>query len=106
MPPTKAKLVTVIVVYECHDSVRKALRRLGLKAYSVARCEGHGAHGTQQGGLSGNANFVFSVVTTAALATKLLAWVERDLVHKDFPAIAYSADVEAVLGAPHGGKES
>ena len=100
MPHVKAKLVTIIAAYECHDAVRRALHKRGIKAFSVGRSEGEGAHGPQRDGIAGNANFVFTVVTTAAHAADLLTWVEHDLVRQNYPAIAYAADVEAVLGTP------
>jgi hypothetical protein len=103
MPHVKAKLITIIAAYECYEVVRHALHKRGIKAFSVGRSEGEGAHGPQRDGLAGNANYVFTVVTTAAHATELLEWVERDLIHKSFPAIAYAMDVDAVLGAAHGG---
>jgi len=98
MPQVKAKLVTIIAAYECKDTVRSALRQRGIKAFSVARTEGTGAHGEQRDGFTGNANYMFNVVTTDALASAILTWVERELIDKDNPAIAYAADVEAVLG--------
>jgi hypothetical protein len=107
MPPVKAKLVTIIAAYEYHDAVRAALHKRGIKAFSVSRSEGEGTHGPQRDGLAGNANYVFTVVTTEAHAADLLSWVDRDLVHKHHPAIAYAMDVEAILGsAPGGGHKS
>jgi hypothetical protein len=100
MAHLKAKLVTIIAAYECEDSVRRMLEQQGIKAFSVARSEGEGVHGPQRDGLIGNANFVFTVVTTEAHAAQILRWVEAELIHKSFPAIAYSAEVEAVLPAP------
>jgi nitrogen regulatory protein PII len=97
MPSFKAKLVTIIAAYECEDTVREMLEQRGIGGFSVARTEGRGVHGSQREGFAGNANFVFNVVTTEAMATELLAQVESELIDNNFPAIAYSSDVEAVL---------
>jgi hypothetical protein len=105
MPPVAAKLVTIIAAFDCYDSVRNALKKRGIKGFSVGRSEGEGVHGQQTEGFSSSANYVFTVVTTPELAADLMAWVERALIRKNFPAIAYAADVVAVLGAPLGQKE-
>jgi hypothetical protein len=96
----KAKLVTIIAAYECEDTVRDMLDQRGIAGFSVARTEGRGVHGSQREGFAGNANFVFTVVTTDAIATELLAQVERELIDANLPAIAYAYDVEAVLPPP------
>jgi hypothetical protein len=100
MPPVKAKLLTIIAAYECEDTVREMLDQRGIGGFSVARSDGRGVHGSQREGFTGNANFVFTVVTTDAIATELLAQVERELIDNNLPAIAYSSDVEAVLPPP------
>ncbi len=102
MPHVKAKLVTVIAAYECYDAVRNMLHKKGIKAFSVSRSDGEGLHGPQHDGFVGNANFVFTVVTTEAHAERILAWVDEHLVRQSFPAIAYVVDTEAVL-ADHAG---
>jgi hypothetical protein len=106
MPKVKAKLVTIITAFEHEDAVRRALHKRGLRAFSVTRSEGEGTHGSQRVGLSGSGNFAFTVVTTAEHAADLLTWVEHDLIHNDYPAIAYAGDVEAVLGPRGGGHRS
>jgi hypothetical protein len=106
MPQVKAKLVTIIVAFAHHDAVRHALRKRGLNAFSVGHAAGEGTHGQQRDGLAGADNFVFTVVTTEAHAADLLAWVEHELIHKDYPAIAYAGDVEAILGTHGGGHGS
>lgn len=104
MSPVKAKLVTIIAAFEVDDTVRTGLHHHGIHAYSVGRADGEGTHGPQHAGLVGNANYVYTVVTTEAIAAELLKWADRALVHKHFPAIAYSSDVEAVLPGPLGHK--
>ena len=104
MPHFKAKLVTIITAYEHDDSVRKALEKHGVKAFSVSRSDGEGLHGPQRSGIVGSANYVFNVVTTPALAAELLSWVDRHLIARDWPAIAYTSDVEAVLKTLPGGE--
>jgi nitrogen regulatory protein PII len=98
MALTAAKLVTIITAFEGHDRVVDAIHKLGIEGYSVTRMEGHGLHGAQVGSVISARNYAFAIVATGELATRLLDWVERDLV-PTHPTLAYCIDVLAVPAA-------
>jgi hypothetical protein len=95
MPSIPAKLVTIITVFEAREHVQTALRDFGLGGYSVARVEGHGVHGDLASSIGSAKNFLFLVLTDAARASRLLAWVEGELL-PSFPGVAYAVDAVAV----------
>jgi nitrogen regulatory protein PII len=103
MPQLEAKLVTIITTFDAEHRVREALREIGIRGFSVARVDGEGVHGERQGGFITHESAAFTVVTTAELAAKIMAWVEQHFVPTS-PGIAYVTDVVAVL-QPSPGKE-
>lgn len=96
MAGVPAKLVTLIVVYQAQTVVQARLRALGVVGYSESSVEGHGATGDRRAGLIDAANIQFTIVTSDAIASQILDWVERDL-STHHPSIAYVTDV---LAAP------
>ncbi len=97
MAIVSARVVTIISVIEARDQILKGIESFGLRAYSTHRIRGRGAHGRRMGGFFESENVSFVVVTSPAMALKLLTWVD-DEVSKIHPAIAYSAGADAVPG--------
>ena len=95
----KAKVVTLITVFEAEEAVRTAFARLGVTRFSTAHIEGIGAHGRKRSGLSENKNLEFVIVASDALAERVLSWVDRELL-PNHPSIAYSTDATAVTTGP------
>ena len=76
MAPVSAKLVTIIMISEDEDTIVKAFRSLGVSGYTMFRARGFGAHGEQSGGFLGGENVVLQTVASAAVAARILEWVE------------------------------
>jgi len=95
----KAKLVTIITVFEAHDFVDAAFVRLGVARYSSFHVEGLGVHGRKRAGLSENKNLEYVILASEALAGRVLAWVDRELL-PHHPSVAYSTDAVAVTTGP------
>src|SRR5579864_5426178 len=95
MPPVAAKLVTIITDFASQDTVERTLGTLGIKAFTASPVRGRGRHGVVRGGILQSENVQFTIATTAALADKLLAWCEQELV-PHFPGIAWVTDVGVV----------
>lgn len=95
----KAKVVTIITVFEAEDPVLNAFTRLGVTRFSSFESEGVGVHGAKRSGLSENRNLQFVIVASEALAARVLAWADRELV-PHYPSIAYSTDGAAVTAEP------
>ena len=99
MLPIHARVVTIITVFEARELVLDAFSDLGVRSYSMSRVEGAGVHGEKRTGLVEAENFVFVVVASAPLATRVLTWVEADLLAR-YPCIAYTTDAIAVAARP------
>lgn len=91
----KAKVVTIITVFEAQDFVDTAFVHLGVTRYSSFHVEGLGVHGRKRTGLSENKNLEYVILASESLAGRVLAWVDRELL-PHHPAVAYSSDAVAV----------
>jgi hypothetical protein len=99
MPPVPAKVVTIITVFEARERVLEAFVTLGVRGYSTFQVEGAGVHGDKRIGLVESENLVYVVLASDGLATRMLTWVETQLLPR-YPGIAYSSDVAAVAARP------
>ena len=95
----KAKVVTIITVFEAQDLVAAAFVQLGVARYSSFHVEGLGVHGRKRTGLSENKNLEYVILASESLAERVLAWLDRELL-PHYPAVAYSTDAVAVTAGP------
>ena len=95
----KAKVVTIITVFEAQDHVADAFVQLGVARYSSLHVDGLGVHGRRRDGLSENKNLEYVILASESLAGRVLVWVDRDLL-PHFPAVAYSTDAVAATAGP------
>jgi hypothetical protein len=95
----RVKVVTIITVFEARELVREGFAGLGVVGYSSSHVDGVGAHGEKRSGFTGVKNLEYVVVTSEALAARLLDWVEHKLL-PHHPSIAYSTAAAAVTAAP------
>jgi hypothetical protein len=98
MPAVAAKVVTIITGEQAQERVWEALPALGAPHFSYCAVRGQGVHGKIAGGLFEDHNLAITIVTTDAVATRIVQWLERDLM-PTFPAIAYITDSVALLSA-------
>jgi hypothetical protein len=96
---TKAKVVTVITVFDARARLLEAFAHMGVHSYSSFHAEGMGVHGAKRTGIGEAQNIVYVSVVSEALAARVLTWVESDLLPA-FPSIAYCTDAVAVAAAP------
>jgi hypothetical protein len=96
---TNAKVVTIITAFDARERLLEAFAHLGVHSFSSFHVEGVGVHGEKRTSLGETRNLVYVTVVSEALATRLLAWVEADLLTA-FASIAYSTDAVAVAGSP------
>lgn len=95
----KAKVVTIITVFDAQDLVQTGFTALGVAHFSSFHIEGVGAHGERRSGLSANKNLEYVVLASEALASSLLDWVDRELL-PNYSSIAYSTDAVASTARP------
>jgi len=93
-----AKVVTLITVFDAHDLVLKAFSDLNVRGYTATHVEGVGAHGQKRTGLVEAQNLSYVIVASEALAARLLAWVDDELLPR-YAAIAFSTDAVAVTAS-------
>lgn len=94
-----AKVVTIVTVYDAQDLVQAGFTALGVAHFSSFQIEGVGAHGERRSGLSGNKNVEYVILASEALASRLLDWVDRELL-PNYSSIAYSTDAIASTTRP------
>ena len=99
MPPVPARVVTIITTSTARQRCLDAFTELGVKSFSETHVGGAGVHGKKRNTLFETENVEFIVVSSAALALRLLDWVEHNLL-PHWPMIAYSADVVAIAARP------
>jgi hypothetical protein len=95
----KAKVVTIITVFESQDFVAAAFVHLGVERYSSFHVEGLGVHGRKRTGLLENKNLEYVILASESLAGRVLAWVDGELLPR-YPAVAYSTDAIAATARP------
>jgi hypothetical protein len=96
---TNARVVTIITAFDARARLLKAFSDLGVQSFSSFHVEGMGTHGEKRTGLAEAKNIVYVSVVSEALASRVLAWVEADLL-PSFPSIAFTTDAVAVAAVP------
>jgi hypothetical protein len=99
MPPSNVKVVTIVTDITARERLLNAFNRFGVHGFTAFHAEGMGAHGEKQSGLTGTKNIVYVVVASESIASRLLRWVDEELL-PTFPSIAYGTDAVAVTGTP------
>jgi len=97
MPAFQAKVVTIISRDEVRETILEAFKAFGVNGFSYDSIKGQGPHGQRHGGLFEGENVIFTVVTTEAIATRVLKWAEEDLLPV-FHAVVYVTDAAALIG--------
>jgi hypothetical protein len=92
MRTERARLVTIICVFHAASAVEEALLKLGASGFSVAPVRGRGEHGPLPRSFIDAKNIAFNVVTSEAVAARILDWADQELL-PHYPGIAYCTDV-------------
>ena len=58
MPPTNAKVVTIITAFDARARLLEAFSDLGVRSFSTFHVEGMGVHGEKRSGIGDTRNIV------------------------------------------------
>jgi hypothetical protein len=93
----RAKLVTIVAAEEMQDRLEGELARLGVRAYTLFRTDGHGTHGRRRRGAFEVGNIRVEAVVPPPVAEAVLDYVAGEAASSAL--IAFAHDVDAVPAA-------
>jgi nitrogen regulatory protein PII len=94
MDTAKMRVVTIIATAELSERLERDILQLGARGMTIARVDGHGAHGAHRASFLDRGNVRIETIVDHKVADRLLEHVVKHYDGLEIVAFAY--DVQAV----------